>query len=75
MDLIHFLPIYFLTQHRSAYDALPSAMIVSMACCATGSTKGYDELVPHQVCVYSLIPKLLDSCPMISFLIFGEEGG
>lgn len=40
-----------IVDQRSILDALPNAALVAMAKCAVGSTRGYDEVVPHHISV------------------------
>ncbi len=45
---------FFFSKVHSVFDYLPSAALVAASCCAIGSNRGFDELVPHHVSIDSL---------------------
>ncbi|XP_052826586.1 glycogen debranching enzyme isoform X2 [Octopus bimaculoides] len=69
-------------EKRSVYDVLPTAALISMACCASGSNRGYDELVPHHIHVvnenrlysnFSARSTDTSTCGLSSGIILGKK--
>ena len=49
--------------NRCVQDVLPNTALTAIASCASGSCRGYDELVPHRVRVVTLTPPIITLTP------------
>ena len=51
-DVTHDNPSFI--DKRTVFDTLPSTALIYSSSCAVGSTRGFDELVPHHVRLLNL---------------------
>lgn len=55
LNFPYYLIHCFLLKARSVYNYIPTAVLVAASCCGNGSTRGFDEMVPHHVSYRSKI--------------------